>query len=344
MGDRLGFMSAAGVAAAAIALLGLAAWAVVGGPAMFDPGPLNAVAKTQTLGGVASHAQLVGCEGCHTPLWSPVTMADKCVGCHTDVRDQMASGKGLHGRLFQGLASPTCRGCHVEHRGPDAPLTVADASFPHDLTGYSLRGHRATARGAKVTCADCHTIDLAHFDQSTCSACHSALDAAFMARHERGFGAQCLTCHDGSGRFGSDFDHAKLPFKLAGRHAGVACGRCHADTRSVQAFRATPSDCYHCHANVDRHRGAFGRQCGGCHTPAGWSGARFDHTAFPVDHGREQQAATCRTCHPTDISAYTCFGCHEHTPANIQAQHEGRSLAALADCIRCHAGGRTSGD
>lgn len=343
MNDRLGFMSPAGMVAAGAVLLAVLAWSLVGGPVLFTPGSLNAVAKTQTLGGVTTHAQLTSCGACHTAPWDTKTMAGLCMGCHTDVADQVTSRGGLHGRLVGGITGATCRGCHTEHHGPTGVLTVADSTFPHELTSYSLAGHRRTASGAKVTCAECHPAGLALFDQTTCVSCHVSLASAFMTRHEGAYGTHCLSCHGGTDRYGAGFDHNGFAFKLAAKHAGLSCDRCHSGAGSLQAMRATPQDCYSCHAKSDKHKGAFGRQCGQCHTPAAWTGAKFDHTIFPVDHGSREQVPTCKTCHPTDVATYTCFACHQHTEANIVARHEGRSLAELADCIRCHAGGRREG-
>ena len=73
---------------------------------------------------------------------------------------------------------------------------------------------------------------------------------------------------------------------------------------------------------------------------ASWADATFDHAVFPVNHGGDEEKATCETCHPTDVKTYTCYGCHAHTEGNVRDQHEGQSLAELADCIRCHPGGR----
>ena len=100
-------------------------------------------------------------------------MADKCLACHTEVAAQLQARNGLHGRLVGEPASPTCRGCHTDHRGPRAALTVLDSSFAHDLTGYSLAGHQRSVNGAKVTCADCHPKGLTQFDQGVCSSCHT---------------------------------------------------------------------------------------------------------------------------------------------------------------------------
>jgi hypothetical protein len=341
--DRLGFLSVTGAVAAAVVLAVVAMWSLVGGPVLFTPGALNDVAKTAPLGGVASHAQLTRCDACHSAPWSSKTMADLCMGCHADVADQILSHSGLHGRLVGGTTSATCRGCHTEHHGPTGALTVADSGFPHELTSYSLSGHRRTASGAKVSCAACHPTGLAHFDQTTCTSCHTALGAAFMGRHTSAYGAHCLNCHDGADRFGAGFSHNGFAFKLVGRHTTLTCYGCHTAAQSLQDIRNTPQDCFACHAKSDKHKGAFGKQCGQCHTAAAWTGAKFDHTVFPADHGSRERVATCSTCHPTDVTTYTCFGCHAHTEANIQARHEGRSLAELADCIRCHAGGRREG-
>jgi hypothetical protein len=84
--------------------------------------------------------------------------------------------------------------------------------------------------------------------------------------------------------------------------------------------------------------------CGQCHNTTSWANATFDHTIFPINHGSNQQTATCMTCHPTDFSTYTCLGGHFHTQASVQSDHEGQSVAALMDCIRCHPGGRQAGN
>jgi hypothetical protein len=343
--SRLGFLSGTGAVVSVAVLAGLAVWTLIGGPVLFSPGALNAKAKARTLGGVASHAQLsADCGACHPAPWSSRSMADQCLACHTDVGAQIQSRTGVHGAMLAALSAPTCRGCHTEHRGTTAALTVIDASaFPHDLTGYSLRGHSRTAKGTRFACADCHPKGLATFDTATCADCHAGIDAAFMSRHEASFGRACLVCHNGSGAGAGDFDHNRLAFKLTGKHAGLACTRCHPDAASLQALRNTPQACIGCHAKNDKHQGKFGRQCGQCHGTDGWAGAKFDHTIFPLDHGSQERRATCQTCHPNDVGTYTCYGCHAHTPATVQGQHEGRALADLTDCIRCHPGGRKEG-
>ena len=271
-------------------------------------------------------------------------MADRCMGCHQNVGTEVRTRTGLHGRLAGGASGPTCRGCHSDHRGPAGALTDVGNDFPHELTGYSLQGHRASAAGAKVGCRGCHPKALAVFDRTTCSACHAGLNGKFMREHDATFGRDCLTCHGGTDRFGAHFDHSTLSFQLVGKHAQVACVKCHANAGSLVALRKTPKDCYSCHAKDDPHKASFGRDCGACHTPATWQNAKFDHSVFPLDHGSRERKATCTTCHPRDPGSYTCYGCHAHTPANIIGNHEGKTLAELSDCIKCHPGGRKGGD
>lgn len=342
MTKRPGFVSPTGILAAAVLVACVVAWTLIGDGGPFSPGPLNAETRDAALGGVASHAELGSdCGACHTAPWSSQTMADRCLGCHETVGDEIASGKGLHGRLTGMQSSPTCSGCHLEHNGPHGPLTSFDqGTFPHDATGFSLGTHRRTDEGAEFTCADCHPDGYAAFRDAVCADCHGGIDAAFMSRHEATYGRDCRACHDGTARDGAGFDHGATGFALTGRHAGVACRECHAGARSRQDLRQTSHACYACHAEDDEHRGSYGRACEQCHSADGWGEVTFDHAIFPLDHGSDERTAGCKTCHPSSTRTYTCYGCHEHTAANVLAKHEGRSLAALKDCVRCHPGGR----
>ena len=242
------------------------------------------------------------------------------------------------------MRSAPCGGCHPDHGGPNGALTSLDEStFPHDVTGFSLSGHRDKAEGGRFTCADCHPKGYGAFDQSICATCHAAMDASFMKQHEAAFGTDCLPCHDGGGN--ASVDHSKFAFKLTGKHAAVAlrAPATAAPSRS-RTSRRPPQDCYACHAKDDKHKGAYGQQCGDCHSASGWGDVTFDHNVFPLDHGSDQQKSTCQTCHPNGTSTYTCFGCHAHTTSNVVGEHEGKSLAELQDCIKCHQGGGSGGD
>ena len=68
----------------------------------------------------------------------------------------------------------------------------------------------------------------------------------------------------------------------------------------------------------------------------------FDHE-FPLDHGSRGRASECSVCHqdaPRSYRTYTCYGCHEHSPARVAAEHREEGVRNLDDCVRCHATGR----
>ncbi len=201
---RRRFVTPLAVVLLVLVVAGVIGWWLSTGTSMFSPGALNAQAKTQDSGGgtvilgdVSSHSGLAGdCRACHAAPFSSETMADRCLGCHEDVEQEISAGTGLHGRLAPGgKRDIRCDGCHTEHGGPTGALTAAGRVFPH--------------------------------------------------------------------------------------------------------------------------------------------------TAFPIDHGREERVPTCETCHPGTgpFTEYTCLGCHEHTAENVVAQHEGTPLAELQDCVSCHRAG-----
>lgn len=221
--------------------------------------------------------------------------------------------------------------------------------------GRSLGGVTSHAQ-LNGRCGACHTAfwspvtmagrcEVCHADVSDQIQNHTGLHGGLLGALATPTCGNCHSEHGGpNGPLTANFDHNVLTFKLRGKHATVACNLCHVNAGSLQDLRNTPQDCFSCHAKNDAHAGKFGQQCGQCHTPDSWKNAKFDHTIFPVDHGSREQVATCATCHPDGVTTYTCFGCHRHTVANVQADHEGRTAAVLADCVRCHAGGRGGGD
>ena len=66
-----------------------------------------------------------------------------------------------------------------------------------------------------------------------------------------------------------------------------------------------------------------------------WKPATFDHAKLFVldsDHN-----AACVTCHTdNDYSRYTCYGCHEHTPAKVRAEHQEEGIQNFENCVECH--------
>lgn len=324
--NRLGCLTPLGVIAALITLLVIAGTAYATGGLMFDPGPLNAQAGT-AIQGFTSHADFEqDCARCHPAFWESDHMDDRCVACHTSIRN----GDALHANIARTSPQLACRACHPDHRGKDAPLTEFNgASFPHDALGFSLKTHAINYNDAPITCQDCHTSGFA-FDPQTCADCHRTAQPAFMVAHTLGFGSDCLACHDGVESLGKTFNHAKTAFALTGKHADLLCTQCHTNARARADFAATPTQCFQCHLKDDPHAGQFGADCAACHAVTGWKPAQFDHNLSGFKLEGKHAAVACETCHangykgtPTD-----CYACHKQDDA-----HNGQFGT---DCAACH--------
>ena len=329
--QRLGCLTPTGLVAALVTILILAGAGIVQGGALFSPGDLNA-RPDQVIGGVRSHAELSAkCDACHTAPWDSLGMTDRCLACHTTIQTDLADPKTLHGILAKQPASDDCQTCHTEHHGPQASLTRLDiASFPHELTGFSLKGHAQRADGSPFTCLDCHAQRYTEPVNPVCADCHSRASRDTMQKHMQAFGQECLACHDGIDRYGA-FDHSKARFTLSGEHAQVDCAGCHQNQTSPAALRSTSSTCAACHQKDDPHQGALGTGCAACHTANGWKPSTFDHTRASFQLTGKHLQAACAGCH-TDLTYQgaptPCAGCHQQDDA-----HKG-SLGA--GCAGCH--------
>jgi len=329
---RFGCLTGTGLIAGLIAAIALTVTAFASGGAMYSPGQLNA-ASGPALGGVSSHADLAeDCQSCHTAPWEPDTMQDRCLNCHTDIVEEMKSSDSIHGGIMELQPEALCRDCHTEHHGSDALLTVLnDLMFPHESTGFSLKGHRFKALMTPFECEDCHGADVTQMDTETCGNCHAQKDMQFMVGHIFAFGKNCLNCHDGVDSFGSDFNHNLFPFALTGKHATVSCAECHINSQSIDALRVTPQDCASCHEKDEPHNGKLGTDCASCHFTDGWKPSTFDHdrSVFHLEGAHAQTA--CSNCHLNQEFKGTpqdCFSCHEKDD-----HHKGQ---LGNDCASCH--------
>ena len=250
------------------------------------------------------------------------TPAD-CVACHAEPE------------IHQGVFDVNCANCHTTSGW--LPAIWDGKPFDHArTTGFSLARHTQSADGSQFVCKDCHQDDVRQFDLNVCINCHAQGEenAAFMQEHQAQFGPACLDCHDGVDRM-SNFDHANF-FPLNGAHSELECEQCHEN----KAFRGTPQLCVDCHAEPEIHAGFFGVQCQNCHTDVAWAPARMTVHNFPLDHGG-QGTIQCETCHTSTYVEYTCYGCHDHQPDEIQAGHleADVTLEELPNCTKCHPNG-----
>jgi hypothetical protein len=229
-------------------------------------------------------------------------------------------------------------------------------------------------------CTKCHEAGK-QLSQQRCLDCHTELVpeiASVEGFHGRiaAKDRDCWTCHhehrgrgfaliDWGAGGQKKFDHARTGAPLNGKHAAVACEKCHdpklirdqelenllAVQRNRKTFLGLPpmKECASCH--FDEHRGQLGDDCQRCHTEKSWkpaSGFKHSRTEFPLT-GKHVKVA-CVKCHakeqdpgfeagaltgPVDPDAFfryqpiqhaSCEDCHEDP-------HEGRFGSS---CSRCH--------
>jgi hypothetical protein len=186
-----------------------------------------------------------------------------------------------------------------------------------------------------------------------CFACHAPLQGASAKR--------CVTCHALSDiGLRTSKGVAIVAAPMAGKSALKVsfhqelteqnCMACHTDhagpklaRRSSKKFshallrEQTRERCATCHTapgNAIHRNLSVG--CTQCHKTEAWKPATFEHDKFFVldrDHN-----VSCATCHTvsTDYRKYTCYGCHEHTVANVRREHEDEGIQNLDNCVRCH--------
>lgn len=179
-----------------------------------------------------------------------------------------------------------------------------------------------------------------------CFACHAPLRGTTSEK--------CVACHavpDIGLRTTRGVPIAKATVKasfhqeLSGQNC-MACHSEHADPRfthrDLKQFShallrpATLQRCESCHsAPKDNMHRDNATACASCHETKAWTPATFEHSKFFVldtDHN-----ASCSTCHTTaDRSQYTCYGCHEHTKANILEEHQEEGIRDFNNCVECH--------
>lgn len=168
---------AAGIAVVVVALLAWGSWRAPA--AIWAPGDLN-----------RAHADVERCRDCHEPFVGATT--DKCLHCHTAGEFAIHAAVGiadLHRPFLDGRRD--CLGCHTEHRGALAAITVGGWENPHGEFVF-----RAT--GAD-TCGDCH--DSARLESTPPALLDNDLVRNLYQEgegsHRPGGSADCLRCHRG---------------------------------------------------------------------------------------------------------------------------------------------------
>jgi hypothetical protein len=188
---------------------------------------------------------------------------------------------------------------------------------------------------------------------------HKQLDADCFACHTSFTGAsspKCVACHKPTdiGRVTTKGAPVPKPLTSTPFHQELVsqnCVGCHSDHAGVKRYRlkgyfdhallkkATADQCQACHKSpVDALHKQITGNCSQCHSQQKWIPATFEHDKYFLldrDH-----TTTCVTCHVrNDYSRYTCYGCHEHTPANIRREHVDEGIRQFDNCVECHRSG-----
>ena len=195
-----------------------------------------------------------------------------------------------------------------------AQLSPGPLSKAHSrLSGPAgcTRCHEVSAGSPNFRCLDCHQEIATRLQQkkgmhpvyvgasggnTSCARCHSEHNGENFA----------LSHWDPSP---ARFDHSKTGFSLDGKHAGLACAKCHTPdkfppgerqkltaTNLSHTFLGLSTSCAGCHE--DKHRCQLGTNCAQCHNATDWRIARsYDHskTRFALA-GLHAQVA-CQKCH-----------------------------------------------
>jgi hypothetical protein len=306
------------------------------------------------------------CQQCHTTIaWQPATFDHSSVGfpltnAHADPPRVCTD---CHVNNNFSLTSTACVSCHlndyntattpVNHIQSSFPTTCeschdtvvwTDGKFDHSTTGFALtNSHTVPPR----VCADCHINNNYSLTSANtaCVSCHlnDYNTAATPINHVQvGFPTTCQVCHDTTLWTNGKFDHSTTVFPLTGFHTQVPCASCHVNNN----YTTVPTDCYTCHkadylaTTNPVHTAAptvFTTTCTTCHTTTAWTGATFNHTWFPVNHGNAN--GVCATCHtnPSDYTVFQCTGCHGGgNAANFQHPNVGGYVYNSVNCYQCH--------
>lgn len=229
-------------------------------------------------------------------------LANDCFACHAPLR---------------GAATDRCVACHavtdigrLTTTGIPIPPKAGRLPFHQALVRLDCMACHTEHAGVKLTQPPHPVFTHALLDSSIrrrCASCHAPPDNPL----HRQVGNDCVQCHAPEHWKPAAFKHSMLAVDMQQQ-----CAACH----------APPKDAL--------HRQISGN-CQQCHGTTQWKPATFDHARYFPLVGEHN--APCATCHVGgNFSRYTCYGCHEHTPAKIQAEHREEGIRDTTDCVKCH--------
>lgn len=211
-----------------------------------------------------------------------------------------------------GFLGARCESCHTPTQGVEAAscLTCHATAAPELVTKPSTAFHMNIGE-----CAGCH-VEHQGRDRRPINMDHAVLATVGYARAATGQAHGLQVAVEAGNRHAL----AWLRARLAGSGADLVGGPLLPPPLSSET-RAT-LDCAGCHANRDRHRTLFGRDCQACHNVDAWTIASFRHPS-----PRSQD----------------CVQCHQAPPSHYMMHFEmmdrmiaGQANARVEQCFLCH--------
>lgn len=289
------------------------------------------------------HGQ-IACVKCHFPSGPDKTVKftgikfGACSDCHMDP----------HKGSFKG----TCESCHTT---ASWKKVNASMQFDHSKTKYPLLGAHL-----KVGCSECHSggdfkKQLAF---AQCANCHTTdpHKGQFQARAGKG---ECSECHTVNGWKPSQFgvkEHATSHYPLEGKHASVACDKCHTPAGKETVYKVKFASCTDCHQDAhDKQFAAapYQNRCEDCHTVKDFHRSTFtiaEHKNTRFGLTGAHVAVACAECHkaglggrtdkvlPFHFEDSTCTACHAdpHKGEFKERMAQKRANGAALGCEACH--------
>lgn len=175
--------------------------------------------------------------------------------------------------------------------------------------------------------------------EQNCVACHSDHRGVKIYRVIKQFSHELLM---ESSRKNCDRCHSGPQDKLH-QKVTINCSLCHTHEKWKPATfkhelltEPVRKVCENCHSSPEDslHQKIVGN-CVLCHDENRWSPATFEHDKyFQLDSDHDTD---CVTCHEDNLyQKYTCYGCHEHNPSNIQNEHYEEGIYNYERCTQCH--------
>lgn len=178
------------------------------------------------------------CFVCHLKdnKWKFKQIGKTCVDCHKDIHLNYISPEYY--------PESSCNSCHSVE-------SWRYIQFDHSKTKYNLLGAHQ-----KQSCRACHFKRVENGDNNQkfkglstdCVSCHQDVHEGQFAINDN---TDCSRCHINDHWKPEKFDHNNTRFPLDGRHANVACFKCHKqlviNERKVTQYKLEEFKCENCH-------------------------------------------------------------------------------------------------